>query len=107
MGFDEYVTRMKGAELRKIDNLDTQVQALWLNRAITNVDEKGRYTVKDYKDILDTSKIESQLTNDGESKLYQTDMKVRVDELGNNDIAVQRSANAFILERLEKLERRE
>lgn len=106
MGFDEYVTRMKGAELRKIDNLDTQVQALWLNRAITNVDEKGRYTVKDYKDILDTSKIEYQLTNDGESKLYQTDMKVRVDELGNNDIAVQRSANAFILERLEKLERR-
>lgn len=107
MGFDEYVTRMKGAKLRKIDDLDTQVQALWLNRAITNVDEKGRYTVKDYKDILDTSKIEYQLTNDGESKLYQTDMKVRVDELGNNDIAVQRSANAFILERLEKLERRE
>lgn len=107
MGFDEYVTRMKGAELRKIDDLDTQVQALWLNRAITNVDEKGRYTVKDYKDILDTSKIESHLTNDGESNRYKTDMEVRVDELGNNDIAVQRSANAFILERLEQLERRE
>lgn len=61
MSFWEYEQRIKAVKLRDLDDQFNATWTAWLNRSLSQTDEKGYYRIKKLTDVFDYEGLERKI----------------------------------------------